>query len=182
MKLKNYIHGEWIEGEGSEKVLLDASTGEEVAVASAKGVDFDKIYKYGREIGGQHLRKMTFRERGLMLKKLALHLYKIKDQFYPISYKTGATNSDSWIDIEGGIGNLFANASLRKKFPDQTFYVDGEMAVQGVAMVVNPRSFNFELTDGGDYYPARLEVYVSAFRGSVKRLIFAVGGNALYDG
>jgi len=61
-------------------------------------------------------------------------------------------------------------------------YVDGEMAVQGVAMVVNPRSFNFELTDGGDYYPARLEVYVSAFRGSVKRLIFSVGGNALYDG
>ena len=159
MKLKNYIHGEWVEGEGSEKVLLDASTGEEIAVASAKGIDFDKVYKYGREIGGQHLRKMTFRERGLMLKKLALHLFKVKDQFYPISYKTGATKGDSWIDIEGGIGNLFANASLRKKFQDTPFYVDGEaidlskggpfmghhimVPKEGVAVHIN--AFNFPI-------------------------------------
>ena len=33
---------------------------------------------------------------------------------------------DSWIDIEGGIGNLFANASLRKKLGDQTYFVEGE--------------------------------------------------------
>jgi oxepin-CoA hydrolase/3-oxo-5,6-dehydrosuberyl-CoA semialdehyde dehydrogenase len=35
---------------------------------------------------------------------------------------------DSWIDIEGGIGNLFANASLRKQFPDLPYYVDGSAA------------------------------------------------------
>jgi oxepin-CoA hydrolase / 3-oxo-5,6-dehydrosuberyl-CoA semialdehyde dehydrogenase len=32
----------------------------------------------------------------------------------------------SWIDIEGGIGNLFANASLRRKFPDLPYCTDGE--------------------------------------------------------
>ncbi|MGB3155405.1 MAG: phenylacetic acid degradation bifunctional protein PaaZ, partial [Chitinophagaceae bacterium] len=48
------------------------------------------------------------------------------DLFYKISYQTGATKADSWVDIEGGIGNLFANASLRRKFPDETFCIDGE--------------------------------------------------------
>ena len=69
---------------------------------------------------------MTFRERGLMLKKLALYLNERRETYYPISYKTGATRVDSWIDIEGGIGNLFANASLRRKLGDQPYYVEGE--------------------------------------------------------
>ena len=63
-----------------------------------------------------------------MLKALALHLTSIKKIFYASSAQTGATKTDSWIDIEGGIGNLFANASLRRQFGDETFYVDGEMA------------------------------------------------------
>ena len=159
MKLKNYVTGQWIEGEGSEKVLRDASTGEEIAIASAKGIDLKEVLAYGREIGGQQLRKMTFRERGLMLKKLALHLYKVKDQFYTTSFKTGATRTDSWIDIEGGIGNLFSYASLRKSFPDTPFYVDGEavdlsrggsfmghhimVPKEGVAIHIN--AFNFPI-------------------------------------
>jgi len=72
------------------------------------------------------LRKMTFTERGLMLKKLALHLYGMKEKFYTLSAATGATRVDSWIDIEGGIGNLFANASLRRQFPDLPYYIDGD--------------------------------------------------------
>src|SRR6187402_3007580 len=82
--------------------------------------------EYARKFGNRNLRKMTFHERGRMLKELALHLRKHLDRFYSISYKTGATKADSWVDIEGGIGNLFANASLRRKFPDETFCIDGE--------------------------------------------------------
>ncbi len=69
---------------------------------------------------------MTFHQRGNMLKALALHLRTKLDKFYAISYQTGATKADSWVDIEGGIGNLFANASLRRKFPDEIFCIDGE--------------------------------------------------------
>ena len=61
---------------------------------------------------------MTFHERGRMLKALAMHLMETKRKILSFSYHTGATKADSWIDIEGGIGNLFANASLRRKFPD----------------------------------------------------------------
>ena len=70
---------------------------------------------------------MTFQERGRMLKALALHLISIKKKFYGLSAATGATKIDSWIDIEGGIGNLFANASLRRQFPDLPYYVDGAL-------------------------------------------------------
>ncbi len=69
---------------------------------------------------------MTFHERGRMLRALALYLTERKEKFYAISALTGATRADSWIDIEGGFGNLFAYASLRRKFPNETFCTDGE--------------------------------------------------------
>ncbi|MAY83816.1 MAG: phenylacetic acid degradation bifunctional protein PaaZ [Flavobacteriales bacterium] len=125
-KLENYVQGKWVTGDGDGTALVNAVTGENVAFATTKGLDFEQILKYGREVGNPALRKMTFQERGLMLKKLALHLTKQKDKFYEISFKTGATRVDSWIDIEGGFGNLFANASLRKNFTNQPFHVDGD--------------------------------------------------------
>jgi oxepin-CoA hydrolase/3-oxo-5,6-dehydrosuberyl-CoA semialdehyde dehydrogenase len=127
-KLGNFVLGQWLQGEGDGELLVNAVNGAPIAQATTKGLDFGEILQFGRNVGGPTLRKMTFRERGLMLKQLALHLYEIKDKYYPISYQTGATKRDSWVDIEGGIGNLFANASLRKKFPDTPFHVDGEMA------------------------------------------------------
>ncbi len=126
MKLSNYISGSWVNGDGDGQTLYNAVTGVPVATASTLGLDFKQILEYGRTVGNPALRKMTFHERGNMLKALALHLRDHLDKFYAISYQTGATRADSWVDIEGGIGNLFANASLRRKFPNTVFCVDGE--------------------------------------------------------
>ena len=128
MKIQNYILGNWEDGEGVELELHSAITGENFGSVSSAGLDYASILEYGREKGGSALRKMTFQERGLMLKALALHLIEIKNKFYSLSAATGATKVDSWIDIEGGIGNLFANASLRRQFPDLPYYVDGSAA------------------------------------------------------
>ncbi len=125
-KLGNYVLGKWTEGEGIGKPLFNSVNGEVVAMASTEGLDFGAILEYGRKTGGAPLRKMTFQQRGNMLKKLALYLTRRKEQFYEVSYMTGATRGDSWIDIEGGFGNLFANASLRRNFPNQSFHVDGD--------------------------------------------------------
>ena len=125
-KLQNYVNGHWIDGQGEGVPLLDSVTGEVITHASAEGLNFGEIMHYGRTKGGEKLRRMTFQERGNMLKKLALYLTKRKELFYEISYRTGATRVDSWIDIEGGFGNLFANASLRKLFPNQPYHVEGE--------------------------------------------------------
>jgi oxepin-CoA hydrolase/3-oxo-5,6-dehydrosuberyl-CoA semialdehyde dehydrogenase len=61
-----------------------------------------------------------------MLKALALYLMDRKEQYYRVSHMTGATRADSWVDIEGGIGNLFAYSSLRRRFPNEPYYVEGE--------------------------------------------------------
>ena len=126
MKLENYVLGNWVTGDGDGQPLYDAVTGQTIAYATTKGLDFASILQYGREKGNTALRKLSFHERGRMLKALALYLLEKKEKFYQVSYHTGATKADSWIDIEGGIGNLFANASLRRKFPDLPYCTDGE--------------------------------------------------------
>ncbi len=125
-KLENFVADKWIVGDGDGQTLFDAVTGEAIASATSKGLDFAAMVAHAREVGNPNLRKMTFQERGRMLKALAFHLRQHLDKFYAVSYKTGATKADSWIDIEGGIGNLFSYASLRRKFPDESFCLDGE--------------------------------------------------------
>ena len=157
MKLGNYITGKWIEGDGEGQELYNAVTGDVIASATTKGLDFASLLDYGKKTGSPALRKMTFQERGRMLKALALHLLEHKEKFYALSYKTGATRTDSWVDIEGGIGNLFSNASLRRKLPDEIFALDGDniglskggsfaaqhilLPKEGVALHIN--AFNF---------------------------------------
>ncbi len=128
MKLQNYASGQWIAGEGEGQALFNAITGDEIATASSKGLDFESMMNYARSVGGPALRKLTFQERGRMLKALALHLQSKKEDFYKLSWATGATRADSWVDIEGGIGNLFTYASLRRQFPNETFCLEGDVA------------------------------------------------------
>lgn len=157
-RFQNYVLGQWIEGQGVETQLFHAITGQELGSVSSAGIDFAEVLAYGRT-KGQALRKMTFQERGRMLKALALYLLERKEKYYLVSAQTGATKIDSWIDIEGGIGNLFANASLRRQFPDLPYYVDGSAAPlskngtfighhimvpkEGVAVHIN--AFNFPI-------------------------------------
>ncbi|GAA0731030.1 phenylacetic acid degradation bifunctional protein PaaZ [Aquimarina litoralis] len=157
--LQSYINGTWAEGNGDGIIMHDAVTGEVIGRSTTDGLDIPSVLQYGRTKGGEVLRKMTFQERGNMLKKLALFLTKRKEQFYEISYRTGATRIDSWIDIEGGFGNLFANASLRKLFPNQPYHVEGDpidlsrggrfmahhilVPKRGVALHIN--AFNFPI-------------------------------------
>ncbi|MBS1746277.1 MAG: phenylacetic acid degradation bifunctional protein PaaZ [Bacteroidetes bacterium] len=125
-QLENFAAGHWINGNGEGQVLLDAVTGEPITSASTKGLDFKAMIDYAHQVGNPNLRRLTFHERGRMLRAVALHLRKHLDKFYALSFKTGATKADSWVDIEGGIGNLFSNASLRRKFSDEPFAIDGE--------------------------------------------------------
>ncbi|MBN9350670.1 MAG: phenylacetic acid degradation bifunctional protein PaaZ [Chitinophagaceae bacterium] len=157
MKLQNYILGKWVEGDGEGQPLFNAVTGEKIFTATTDGFDFEQILEFGRRKGSATLRKMTFEERGRMLKALAIHLMANKEKFYTISYMTGATRADSWVDIEGGIGNLFSNASLRRKLPDEIYAMDGEniglskggtfaaqhILVPKVGVAIHINAFNF---------------------------------------
>ncbi len=124
--VENYALGQWVRGKTGGQMLYHAISGAEIALASSEELDFGEMMDYARTVGGSSLRKMTFQERGLMLKRLALYLMERKEEFYTVSWATGATRADSWVDIEGGIGNLFANASLRRQFGDESFYIEGD--------------------------------------------------------
>jgi oxepin-CoA hydrolase / 3-oxo-5,6-dehydrosuberyl-CoA semialdehyde dehydrogenase len=124
-RYQSYALGKWSDGEGVETNLYNAITGDKIGEVSSAGLDYKSMLDYGKKTGGYALRKMTFQERGRMIKALALFLTEKKEKYYQASAWTGATQIDSWIDIEGGIGNLFANASLRRQFPDLPFNVEG---------------------------------------------------------
>ena len=157
-RLQNYAQGQWVEGTGSFTTLYHAVTGEPVAEASSQGLDFRGMLDHGRRVGGPALRTLTFHQRARLLKALAVYLTERKPEFYRISAWTGATKSDHWIDVDGGIGTLFAYASRgRRDFPDEPYYVDGGVEtlskggqfvgrhlcvpLEGVAVHIN--AFNF---------------------------------------
>src|SRR5512138_2775353 len=126
VRLQNFSRGEWVLGTGSPTTLVHAVTGEPIAEATSGGLDFAAMADYARRVGGPALRRMTFHQRALMLKEMAKYLTDRKDGLYRLSAATGATKSDSWVDIDGGIGTFFVYASKgRREFPDEQFYIDG---------------------------------------------------------
>ncbi|MBW7935128.1 MAG: phenylacetic acid degradation bifunctional protein PaaZ, partial [Gemmatimonadaceae bacterium] len=156
--LFNFAQGAWVQGAGTRTPLHNAITGDVIAEAGSGGLDFAGMVQYARTVGGPALRAMTFHQRARMLKALAQHLMTRLDGYYAVSAATGATRRDGWVDIEGGIGTLFAYASRgRREFPDETFHVEGPterlskngtfvgrhicVPLEGVAVHIN--AFNF---------------------------------------
>jgi oxepin-CoA hydrolase/3-oxo-5,6-dehydrosuberyl-CoA semialdehyde dehydrogenase len=132
--LESYAAGSWVRGDGDGVPLLDAATGEEVARLADRGPDPAGLVAHGRDVGGPALRAMTFHERATALKAVAKHLLAHKDELYELSYRTGATAKDSFVDVDGGIGTVFSFASKAyKELPDDTVHVDGNVEQLGRA-------------------------------------------------
>jgi len=157
-RLESHVCGTWIKGLKDGQPLVDAATGQAVALIDSSGVDFAATLDYGRRVAGPRLRGMSIHDRALMLKALGLRLMELKEDFYAESLHTGATRPDGWIDIEGGIGTMLAFASrARRELPNTPVLTDGEVEVlskdgsfvaqhiltplQGVAVHIN--AFNF---------------------------------------
>jgi oxepin-CoA hydrolase/3-oxo-5,6-dehydrosuberyl-CoA semialdehyde dehydrogenase len=158
LSLQSFAAGKWIGPSGSPRKLKSAVTGEVIAELGSAGLDFGAMTDHARQVGGPALRKLTFHERAARLKALAQYLNERRDPLYELSYDTGATKSDSTIDIDGGIGTLFVYSSKgRRELPDDVLYVDGAVeqlgktgaflgqhvatSLHGVAVHIN--AFNF---------------------------------------
>ncbi len=126
MKLQNFAENSWFTAADDGRALTSAVDGETVANISSSGLDFAAMLDYARRTGGSTLRKYTFHERANMLKALAKHLMEHKKEFYELSTSTGATRSDTWIDIDGGISTLFVYSGKgRREMPNDKVYLDG---------------------------------------------------------
>src|SRR6185503_14811498 len=158
LKLLNYARDSWVAGDGGLAEVMSAVTGETIAETGSAGLDFRAMLDHARAVGGPALRRMTFHERAWMLKDLANAVMARKEELYELSYATGATRSDGWIDIEGGAGTLFSFSSKgRRELPNGRVLIDGAMEqlsrggsfvgqhvftpLQGVAVHIN--AFNF---------------------------------------
>ena len=114
--------------------IRSAVTGDVVAQASGGGLDMREVLAYAREVGCNNLRRLTFHQRADLLKKLAQYLTERKDQLYKLSFQTGATRTDSLIDVDGGIGTLMVYAGKgRRELPNATFLLDGAIEPLGKA-------------------------------------------------
>src|SRR5579875_1304108 len=157
LHLQNFAEDRWIPGSGDAEIR-SAITGEVVALGGAQGLDVEGMARYARKVGGPALRKMTFHDRARMLKALAEAVMARKEELYELSWNSGATRTDGWIDIEGGAGVLYTYASRgRREFPDDRILIDGAYEplgkrgtfvgqhvltpLQGVALHIN--AFNF---------------------------------------
>ena len=179
--LPSYVRGGWWtpETDADAAVVRDASTGEVVTRVSTAGLDLAAALEYGRTVGQKSLGELTFHQRAVLLKQLALALTERKDELYAVSARTGATKQDSWVDIDGGIGVLFSYSSKgRRELPNAKVFVDGGVEqlskdgsflgrhiysrLPGVAVQIN--AFNFPVWGS-------LEKFAPAFLAGVPSLV-----------
>ncbi|MFT4925363.1 MAG: oxepin-CoA hydrolase/3-oxo-5,6-dehydrosuberyl-CoA semialdehyde dehydrogenase [Phenylobacterium sp.] len=126
MKIESYAAGEWCSGNGRNQTLVNAIDDSTIGEVSSLTSGFDGMLDYGRTVAGPALRKLTIHERAERIKALAKHLLDMKDEFYRISYMTGATKADSWVDIEGGLATMFSYSGIaRRELNNDTFIVEG---------------------------------------------------------
>jgi oxepin-CoA hydrolase/3-oxo-5,6-dehydrosuberyl-CoA semialdehyde dehydrogenase len=129
--LQSFVAGRWI-GQQAAQALHSAINGKEVAFAHAESLDFAEALQYGRTTGLQGMLAMDFQQRAAALRALAKYLGERKEELYAISAHTGATRIDSWVDIEGGTGTLFAYASMAaSELPSGNLIHEGPVASLG---------------------------------------------------
>ncbi|MEP3295067.1 phenylacetic acid degradation bifunctional protein PaaZ [Tateyamaria sp.] len=158
--VKSFVAGRWIDADTNARAIHSAVSGDLIARAGTDNLDTQAMLDHARTVGGANLRALTFHDRAKMIKALAAHLSLHKQRLYDISFATGATQKDHYIDIDGGIGTMFVFASKgRREMPDAQVYLDGEVEqlsrngtflgqhictpLQGVAVHIN--AFNFPI-------------------------------------
>jgi oxepin-CoA hydrolase/3-oxo-5,6-dehydrosuberyl-CoA semialdehyde dehydrogenase len=177
----SYVKDAWWSpaGDVTTQLVLDASTGAEVAKVSAEGLNLAEVVEHARTVGQASLGELTFHQRAVLLKQLAQYLSGVKEELYELSASTGATKRDSMVDIDGGIGVLFTLSSKgRREMPNSQVYVDGDVEalsrdgsfsgqhiytrIPGVACQIN--AFNFPVW-------GMLEKFAPAFIAGVPTIV-----------
>jgi len=129
--LQSLIAGRW-HGAASHTPLHSALDSTLIYHTHAEKIDFDEALTFARKTGVRTLMRQTFQERAAALKALALYLMERKEELYAISHLTGATRQDSWVDVEGGIGTLFAYASMgSRELPSSNVLHEGPAIALG---------------------------------------------------
>jgi oxepin-CoA hydrolase/3-oxo-5,6-dehydrosuberyl-CoA semialdehyde dehydrogenase len=157
--LQSFIGGRWI-GQHGAQLLRSAVNGQPLFRTHEEALDFVEALDFGRSRGIPALMALDFQQRAARLKALALYLNERKEQLYTISQHSGATRADSWIDIEGGTGTLFAYAGVgARELPSgnivhegpamplgkQNLFAGSHILVPRGGLAVHINAFNFPI-------------------------------------
>src|SRR3954453_3042506 len=123
--LESYLSGRWVRGEGVATRLVDPVNGDELAMASSKGVDLTAALEFARTQGQGGLRMMSYAERGKLIGAVADVLTANRARYEHMAIaNSGNTKTDAAIDIDGGIGTLKYYARLGAGLGDTRMLLD----------------------------------------------------------
>src|SRR5262249_32255615 len=135
MTVRSFLIGEWREGP-TRATLVNPAT--EEPIAELAGGDVGGALAHARERGGPALGRMTFAERGQLLRALSRAVHAHRDELIGLAVANGGnTRSDAKFDIDGASGALAHYADLGEKLGAARVLVDGE----GVQLGRSPRFF-----------------------------------------
>ncbi len=122
--LASLVYGQEYTAQADLRTVYHAISGEAVYQVGSQGIDTQAVVKYAKQKGAT-IATWTFHQRANALKQVAQYLMERKEDFYELAKATGCTRKDAWIDIEGGIGTLYAYSSLvRRELSDETAWVE----------------------------------------------------------
>lgn len=106
------------------RTVYHAITGEAIYQVSSYGIDMQTVVNYAKTQGSL-IATWSFHQRAHALKQVAQYLLERKEAYYELAKATGCTRKDAWVDIEGGIGTLFAYSSLvRRELSDEKVLIE----------------------------------------------------------
>nr|WP_228259983.1 phenylacetic acid degradation bifunctional protein PaaZ [Acinetobacter sp. ANC 4779] len=122
--LSSLIYGQEYTAQADLRTVYHAISGEAVYQVGSQGIDTQAVVNYAKQKGAT-IASWTFHQRANALKQVAQYLMQRKEEFYQLAKATGCTRKDAWVDIEGGIGTLYAYSSLvRRELSDETAWVE----------------------------------------------------------
>jgi 3,4-dehydroadipyl-CoA semialdehyde dehydrogenase len=158
MRISSFLAGQWQDNGQTLAQVFCALDGTVMGEVIGHNTNMGEALKYARTVGGPALRKLTYAQRGQLLKAIAATLGENKAKYAELSYKNnGATDTDTFLDVEGGIGTLKYYASLSKGLGERHWMTEGDIEsvtkdenfravhlltpIRGVAVHIN--AFNF---------------------------------------
>ena len=160
ISVTSFLLGSWQKYHIPGQQFKSPIDGSKLSNVTEHNIPSEDILKFSRNVGIKNLQKLNFHDRAKILKRIGLLLNDAKEKLYSLSYHTGATLKDSYLDIDGGIGTLLVMASKARKEMDESFiHLDGDVEIisrkgtflgqhifsplQGVAVHIN--AFNFPI-------------------------------------
>ena len=126
LRLSSLVLGQEHVASADLRTVFHAISGQAIYQVSSHGIDTQAVVQYAKTHGSS-VANWTFHQRANALKQIAQYLLERKEDYYALAAATGCTRKDAWIDIEGGIGTLFAYSSLvRRELSDEKVWIEDD--------------------------------------------------------